>query len=585
MGLVFFENSRCLAVVDVPLAQQAPLPIPETLPSMRYELRVFSAGLAALLALPFTSSLHAAAAKGGADVLGGLKQKALQEAVGTLLDHQLPLKLDASTLYPSVGKLPGAGAFNPVRFKVTAENWDQPLPPGDYVVRAVAFCSEYSVHRSGAGTAYEVGPIQGKAAEAISALLWRGTVVKHRFPRELQMVSFAIQSGLTYAKMPQRYQAIIDDVIPEFRGRLASDFVDNLQDLYTARAKELGLPPLNTMLAQLGKPGELVISANRQRVALLRQNLTDERRDQILYAGQEQRIAPIRASEGPWTEKIPGVAYVRYRVVGGNMKANNEIQLRVLPAAPAKVGLVMPAPRGVFGALAPERTHLVAAAASPKPKGPSLYEIVHDGIGYAVGRGAQVLYFAPVTVPDDGSPPVGKVLEVDGDAKLKRHGQTGPLGNKDEIKMHDTLTTGDGKLFIEFADGTTLQIAPNTTFTIDRAVYNPADGDEGGSSFEWLQGAFVYASGLAHKDKPRDIHAPVGEIGIRGTEFVARYVAETDTVDIKLISGSLLLSPLAISTSTLVTAPVTVTFTKDSVTTVPLTRQDYDGHKRPMLIR
>ena len=90
-------------------------------------------------------------------------------------------------------------------------------------MKALAFCSEYSVHHPGNGVAYQPGPIQGKAADAIAMLLWRGTIEKGRAPRELQTVSWAIQSGLTYAKMPKTYQAVIDDVIPDFRDRLGDD--------------------------------------------------------------------------------------------------------------------------------------------------------------------------------------------------------------------------------------------------------------------------------------------------------------------------------------------------------------------------
>lgn len=522
------------------------------------------------------------------DMLADLKKQALKEAVGALLDQQLPLKLDASTLYPSVATLPGDGPFNPIRLTVTAENRNRPLPPGDYVVRATAYCSEYSVHRSGAGAAYQVGPIQGRAAEAIAALLWRGTVVNGKRPRELQMVSFAIQSGVSYSKMPKTYQAVIDDVIPEFRGRLGADFVENLQDLYTARAKDLGLPPLNTLLAQLGKPGELVMAANRQRAALLRQNTTDQRRDQILYAGQEQRIAPIKPSEGPWTAKIPGVAYLRYRVVGGNMKANNEIQIRILPQDPPKVGAAWPVTRGAFGMLAPERTYLLAAVAPPKPKGPSLYELTLDGIGYSVSRAAQVLYFAPSWNPGSGPDAIGVATGLEGLVNLTRQGKTRPLTKDDKLQMNDTLSTGeDGKAHLLFVDDTQISLAPGATFTIDEYTYNPTSPDANGSSDSWLSGAFKYTSGLIAKEPGSDvsINTAYGNLGIRGTEFVGRYLPNTEVLEIHLISGSLLLSPKELSTSTLVTAPVTARFTANSVTTAPLTRRAYDGHKRPILIR
>ncbi|MBL9190677.1 MAG: FecR domain-containing protein [Opitutaceae bacterium] len=532
---------------------------------------------------------HAASAKGGPDLVTSLKQKALQEAVGTLLDHQLPLKLDASTLYPAVSTLPGAGPFNPMRFKVTADNWDQPLPPGDYVVRAVAFCSEYSVHRGGAGAAYQVGPVQGKAADAISTLLWRGTVVKRKPPRELQMVSYAIQSGVSYAKMPKMYQAVIDDVIPEFRGRLAADFVENLQDLYSARAKDLGLPPLKTLLAQMGKAGELVIAANRQREALLRQNTTDELRDQVLWAGQERRIAPMRAAQGPWSEIIRGVAYVRYRVVGGNMNSTNEIQIRILPQTPTRVGSIAPTTRGAFGALAPERGRLVAAAAAPKPRGPTLYELTKEGIGYAVSRASQVLYFAPAPAPggpNKNADAIGRITNLQGTVNLTRNGETRPLTKDDMIQADDTISTGgDGKTQVEFNDQSTLGLGPNTTLPIDAHVYDPTNPDTNGSSYSWMEGQFRFVSGLIAKKENSDFTTVYGNLGIRGTEFIGRYLPNAEALEIHLISGSLLLSPRETSTSTLVTAPVSVRFSADAVTTTPLTRRAYNGQAVPILIR
>jgi hypothetical protein len=200
--------------------------------------------LALLTTVIVAAPLRGAAAK-GSDLGKVLTQKLLTDGVGALLNNQLPLKLDASEAFPTVQALPG-GTFNPQRLVVTAESVTAPLPPGDYTIRAVAFCSEYSIHRAGAGVAYQVGPIQGRAAQAIAALYWRGTVEKHLPPRSLLVVGWAIQSGVTYAKMTKRYQAVIDEVIPDYKNQLAGDFVQNLEDFYTTRAKAAGLPPLNT---------------------------------------------------------------------------------------------------------------------------------------------------------------------------------------------------------------------------------------------------------------------------------------------------------------------------------------------------
>src|SRR5262249_55484248 len=144
-------------------------------------------------------------------------------------DNQLPLKLDAKAVYPTVSVLPG-GPFTPRPLALTENDMDRPLPPGDYVLPVFAFCTEYSVHRPGWGVAYELAPVQGKAAQAISMLLWRGMINKHRPPQQLQAVSWAIQSGIRYSQMPKSYQAVVDDVIPDYRNQLSGDFMQNLED-------------------------------------------------------------------------------------------------------------------------------------------------------------------------------------------------------------------------------------------------------------------------------------------------------------------------------------------------------------------
>ena len=114
------------------------------------------------------------------------KEKAAEEALQTLLNNQLPLTLDANSVYPTVNQLPG-GPFNPEPLQLTAEQLDQPLAPGDYTINTFDFCSEYSVHEPGAGVAYILGPYEGKAAGAISALIWRGTVQYHINPTRCRL--------------------------------------------------------------------------------------------------------------------------------------------------------------------------------------------------------------------------------------------------------------------------------------------------------------------------------------------------------------------------------------------------------------
>lgn len=357
---------------------------------------------AAVKCLAFFSVLGCGlAAQENAQQLPGIgdaiKKRAAEKAIGGLLDSQLPLKLDAKSVYPTVNVLPG-GPFLPKPLVLTAETIDQPLPPGDYTVQVLAFCTEYSVHRPGRGLAYELAPLRGKAAEAVATLLWRGTIERRRPAQELQAVAWGIQAGLTYSRMPKSYQVVIDDIIPDYKNQLNGDFIQSIEDIYQSFARGAHLPPLERLLAGMGKPGELALSAKRQREALLRQNTTDELRTQTLFAGQESGVyTPVKAEEGPWTARIPGVAYMRFKIVGGNMASDNVMEIRILPQTGA-VAAVLPNSR-----LVNARYSSPAARAVAQP--PNLRDLTSGTVGYPVGAGAQVLVPIPVVATNTYSCP------------------------------------------------------------------------------------------------------------------------------------------------------------------------------------
>src|SRR5580700_9956471 len=226
-----------------------------------------------------------------------LKQKATELAIRNVLDDQLPLRLDATTIYPTVAVLPG-GPFKPTPLHLSAADMDSPLPPGDYTMQTLAFCMEYSVHQPGMGTAYVLAPLQGKAADAIGTLLWRGTIQMNKDRQQLQAVSWAIQSGLTYSQMPKAYQAVIDAVIPEYKGEISGNFVQQVQQTYQTAAKGTHLPPLEQLLGNLGQPGQLALSAMKQQQVLLRKDTSDQLREQTLFRGQESGVyTPVKAED------------------------------------------------------------------------------------------------------------------------------------------------------------------------------------------------------------------------------------------------------------------------------------------------
>jgi hypothetical protein len=376
-------------------------------------LLVLQAGLAAAstslcvaqnVAEPTKATGHAAAQSPLTALENEAKEKAAEAALTKVLNDNLPLTLDAKDVYPTVTTLPG-GPFSPTPLKLTADQLNQPLAPGDYTINTLDFCSEYSVHQPGAGTAYVLGPYEGKAAGAIGALIWRGTEQYNIAAGNLQAVSWAIQSGLTYDQMPKTYQAIVDQVIPDFKSEITGDFVTNLENTYSSLAQAAKLPPLDTILGKLGEPGQLALDAEKQRQILTAQNTSDELKQQTLFQGQESGIyTPVSAENGPWTEFVKGQVYLKVLVAGGNMATNNVMQIRVMPAPAALAGN------------APAGPHLVRAGyGEPQVASTQFVEFSPSNlqgiVGYSQGRGAQalgpvvVVSFAPPEVQGPPAPP------------------------------------------------------------------------------------------------------------------------------------------------------------------------------------
>jgi hypothetical protein len=502
-----------------------------------------------------------------------VKEKAADDAMTKFLNDQLPLILNAKNVYPTVNTLPG-GPFQPQPLQLTADDLDKPLPPGDYSVQTLAFCSEYSVHRPGAGVAYVIGPLEGKAAGAIGALYWRGTVLYHLAPPQLVTVGWAIQSGLTYAQMPKSYQAIIDRVIPDLKNELNGDFFQGLENTYQTYAKTLSLPPLDTVLAKMGKPGELALSAERQRAILLLQSTNDQLKDQTLFQGQESGVyTPVKAENGPWTERIPGVAYLKLNIVGGHLASNNQMLIRILPTPPGQASLAR-GPRLVRAAYqAPQSSSEVS---------PTLSSLLEGSIGYSQGQGAQALAQVPVVSGQAPPPPpqqsIAHLRVLQGTATITHNGVTSPLTPSTPIYMNDTIQTGAGsKADVLFADNTEMTLGDNAKLQLDDYVYDPNVNSNNKATYSLLEGAFVYVSGLIGKKDPDNvrIETQASGIGTRGTKFILRTMG-TNSFEIDLIEGAVAVDKTVTASTPSITAPVKILRNGTNTSLQPLSQDEYN---------
>jgi hypothetical protein len=508
------------------------------------------------------------------------KEKAAEAAIEALLNNELPLILNAKDVYPTVNQPPG-GPFSPTPLQLTADQLNQPLAPGDYTINTLDFCSEYSVHEPGAGVAYVLGPYEGKAAGAIGALIWRGTVQYHINPNSLQAVSWTIQSGLTYSQMPKSYQAIVDQVIPDFKSEIASDFIVNLETTYNSAAKTAQLPPLDSMLAKMGAPGQLALDAERQRAILTAQNTNDQLREQTLFQGQESGIyTPVKAETGPWTERVKDQVYMKLLIAGGNMNTNNVMQIRVLPSPTANASNT------------PGNAHLVRTSYGEPQVTPALADaavtitgIMQGTLGYSQGQGAQALGQVPVVsqnpAPAPSSTPIGVVqTSTQGTVTVTRAGTTTPvpLEPGDTIGLNDIIETGPGsKASILFDDNTEFTMGEKSKLKVDDYVYDP-EGTANRAHYSFLKGVFQYVGGLLDQKDPAGvkIDTAYGSIGIRGTEFIAKSDGTPNNLEIDLITGAIALTSTGGVAGPTASAPAQIEITPSGIKVLPLTQDQYD---------
>jgi FecR protein len=176
--------------------------------------------------------------------------------------------------------------------------------------------------------------------------------------------------------------------------------------------------------------------------------------------------------------------------------------------------------------------------------------------------------------------PVGKVTELTGSATITH--SDGSVTNAvvgSWIYLGDTIqTSAAGGIVVNFVDNSQLTLSQNTVLKVDQYVYDPTTG-QGSSFYSYLQGAFMYVSGLIGKNNPgqENVDTPVGSIGIRGTEFITQVSPDQSSVQVALGEGEVAITPTSSDVTTTMDAPESATFDSSSVTgPSPLTESAFE---------
>jgi hypothetical protein len=130
-------------------------------------------------------------------------------------------------------------------------------------------------------------------------------------------------------------------------------------------------------------------------------------------------------------------------------------------------------------------------------------------------------------VQDSSSKPIGKVVTAAGLVTIEHanavvvqaniSGQTGQTKVGDLVYLSDVIQTGaDGRVGINFTDGTSFNLSSNARMVLNEFVYDP-DGKSNSSLLSLTKGTFTFVAGSIAKTGDMKIDTPVATMGIRGT--------------------------------------------------------------------
>lgn len=130
-------------------------------------------------------------------------------------------------------------------------------------------------------------------------------------------------------------------------------------------------------------------------------------------------------------------------------------------------------------------------------------------------------------VQDLSSNPIGKVITATGSVTIEHAnavvvqanvaGQAGQTKVGDLVYLGDVVQTGaDGRLGINFTDGSSFNLSSNAHMTLNEFVYDP-HGKSNSTLFNLTKGTFTFVAGNIAKTGDMKVDTPVATMGIRGT--------------------------------------------------------------------
>ncbi len=164
-------------------------------------------------------------------------------------------------------------------------------------------------------------------------------------------------------------------------------------------------------------------------------------------------------------------------------------------------------------------THMMAA---------SVASVVLALVAFVPGQAQAQTDFARPAVLESSAKPIGKVVAATGSVTIEHAGaavvQANVSGQAVQTKVGDLVYQGDlvqtgtdGKVGINFTDGTSFNLSSNARMALDEYVYDPK-GASNSTLFSLSKGTFTFVAGSIAKTGAMKVDTPVATMGIRGTK-------------------------------------------------------------------
>jgi hypothetical protein len=278
----------------------------------------------------------------------------LQEGVNSLIKDQLrsflsneiPITGTEHKLYPTTSQLLN-GQFTPQTLYLNALNSSQVIPPGDYEIPVHYYCTKvYTLN--GAGNRYRLARLNGRMSNVLSTLYQRASLNKVPI-QDVQVLSWSIQSGVSYDNLSSSSKQLVNQLIPDYRQQLEGSFTDKAIKYWNSLSRATSLPSLDATLNQLGDVGTFTRSLFRAREEIINTNFSYRSLANSFVIPQDVNL-PGGMETTPWSQ-INEQIYLRFIAPKGALN-DGVAQVRIIGDEYTEI----------------DGSYLVAQATTPLPK-------------------------------------------------------------------------------------------------------------------------------------------------------------------------------------------------------------------------